>query len=175
MTSLTWDRHKGHTWSYDVVDLGYNYRIDEIRSALGRVQLEKLPRNNQLRQEWTVLYHEVLRELCPSITIPFQNHSGVSSCHLLPILLSEGMRRENFMEQMKSRGNQTSIPDPPIHHFIAYHGLASPVQSSLSVTETVGVREVTLPLYPSLTRSEAMLVVDAVYNSLTSVNQTLST
>ena len=35
MTSLTWDRHKGHAWSYDVVDLGYNYRIDEIRSALG--------------------------------------------------------------------------------------------------------------------------------------------
>ena len=31
MTSLTWDRHKGHAWSYDVVDLGYNYRIDEVR------------------------------------------------------------------------------------------------------------------------------------------------
>ncbi len=31
MTTLTWDRHKGHASSYDVVDLGYNYRIDEIR------------------------------------------------------------------------------------------------------------------------------------------------
>ncbi|MEP7133561.1 MAG: DegT/DnrJ/EryC1/StrS family aminotransferase [Chloroflexota bacterium] len=39
LTSLTLDRHQGHAWSYDVVDLGYNYRIDEIRSALGRVQL----------------------------------------------------------------------------------------------------------------------------------------
>ncbi len=41
MTSLSWDRHKGHAWSYDVVDLGYNYRIDEIRSALGRVPVEE--------------------------------------------------------------------------------------------------------------------------------------
>ena len=39
MTTLTWDRHMGHAWSYDVVDLGYNYRIDEIRAALGMVQL----------------------------------------------------------------------------------------------------------------------------------------
>src|SRR5512135_541044 len=40
MTSLTYDRHRGHANTYDVVDLGYNYRIDEIRSALGCVQLK---------------------------------------------------------------------------------------------------------------------------------------
>lgn len=41
MTSLTWDRHLEQTYSYDVVDLGYNYCIDEIHSALGREQLKK--------------------------------------------------------------------------------------------------------------------------------------
>ena len=46
MTAMTWDRHRGHAWSYDVVALGYNYRIDEIRAALGREQLKKLPANN---------------------------------------------------------------------------------------------------------------------------------
>ena len=40
MTTLTWDRHQGHASTYDVVDLGYNYRIDEIRAALGRERLE---------------------------------------------------------------------------------------------------------------------------------------
>ncbi len=63
MTSLTWDRHKGHAWSYDVVDLGYNYRIDEIRSAIGRVQLKKLEHNNQLRRELTC---PVSRRCCRS-------------------------------------------------------------------------------------------------------------
>ncbi len=46
MTSLTWDRHQGHAYSYDVVELGYNYRIDEIHSALGREQLRKLEAGN---------------------------------------------------------------------------------------------------------------------------------
>jgi len=55
MTSVTWDRHKGHAWSYDVVDLGYNYRLDEIRSALGRVQLSKLDAYNSRRRELTSL------------------------------------------------------------------------------------------------------------------------
>ncbi len=50
MTTLTWDRHKGHAWSYDVVELGYNYRIDEIRAAIGVVQLKKLDRNNDRRR-----------------------------------------------------------------------------------------------------------------------------
>jgi len=51
MTTLTWDRHQGHAWTYDVVALGYNYRIDEIRSALGRVQLGRLEQNNSRRRE----------------------------------------------------------------------------------------------------------------------------
>ena len=63
MTSLTWDRHKGHAWSYDVVDLGYNYRIDEIRAALGKVQLEKLPKNNERRRHLTQVYRDTLQEL----------------------------------------------------------------------------------------------------------------
>src|SRR6266540_3703149 len=117
MTSLTWDRHKGHAWSYDVIDLGYNYRIDEIRSALGRVQLQKLPHNNQRREEWTALYRAMLPELCPELVVPFQHHPGVSSCHLLPVLLPVGMPRQRFMEEMKARGIQTSIHYPPIHEF----------------------------------------------------------
>jgi dTDP-4-amino-4,6-dideoxygalactose transaminase len=56
MTSLTYDRHQGHAFSYDVVVTGYNYRIDEIRSALGLEQLKKLASNNQKRREITENY-----------------------------------------------------------------------------------------------------------------------
>ena len=172
MTSLTWDRHKGHAWSYDVVDLGYNYRIDEIRSALGRVQLKKLARNNQLRRERTALYHELLQELCPSVAIPFQEHPGVSACHLLPVLLPEGAGREAFMEQMKSRGIQTSIHYPPVHHFTAYQDLTAHAPSDLKCTESLAAREVTLPLYPALSEADVTLVVEAVRDSLLFTNTT---
>ena len=82
MTSLSWDRFKGHAWSYDVVDLGYNYRIDEIRSSLGRVQLAKLEGNNARRRDLTALYHECLQELAPQVIVPFKVQRGRSACHL---------------------------------------------------------------------------------------------
>jgi dTDP-4-amino-4,6-dideoxygalactose transaminase len=42
MTSGTWDRHRGHSDSYDVVDVGFNFRLDEPRAALGSSQLAGL-------------------------------------------------------------------------------------------------------------------------------------
>ena len=162
MTSLTWDRHRGHAWSYDVVDLGYNYRIDEIRSALGRVQLGKLEHNNGMRRARTALYHELLQELCPSLGLPFLAHPGVSACHLLPVLLPAGTQRETFMERMKSRGIQTSIHYPPVHLFTAYRGLSGQAGAGLECTEELAARQVTLPLYPALSEANVRLVVEAV-------------
>ena len=69
MTTLTYDRHKGHAHSYDVLDLGYNYRIDEIRSALGLAQLKKLAVNNARRLAFTHQYREALEGTGPGIAI----------------------------------------------------------------------------------------------------------
>lgn len=166
MTSLTWDRHNGHAWSYDVVELGYNYRIDEIRSALGRVQLQKLAHNNQLRRDKTTMYHQALKELCPTIIIPFEKHTGISASHLLPILLPVNTPRVAFMDTMKSKGIQTSIHYPPIHLFSAYREHNASISRKLENTESLAVREVTLPLYPSLSDANINLVVEAVHDSL---------
>ncbi len=112
MTSLTWDRHQGHAWGYDVTDLGYNYRPGEITSALGLAQLHKLQRNNQRRCHLTATYHHLLAEKCPWVGLPFAAHPGTSVCHLLPILLPPQVDRTQFMSGMKSRGNpdQLSLP-----------------------------------------------------------------
>lgn len=104
MTSLTWDRHKGHAWSYDVVDLGFNYRIDEIRAALGLVQLAKVEKNNQRRRDLTQLYRSELAELISQVNVPFENHEGKTSAHIMPILLPKGTNREKFMGSMKEQG-----------------------------------------------------------------------
>ncbi|MBT4087262.1 MAG: DegT/DnrJ/EryC1/StrS aminotransferase, partial [Deltaproteobacteria bacterium] len=165
MTSVTWDRHKGHAWSYDVVDLGYNYRLDEIRSALGRVQLSKLDYYNEHRQKITVLYREWLQALVPAIKIPFRNHPGKSACHLMSILLPSGTDRRQFMDSMKERGIQTSIHYPPIHHFEAYRSNGQQTVS-LPTTEAIAARELTLPLYPTMSSDDIVLVVRSVQGSL---------
>jgi dTDP-4-amino-4,6-dideoxygalactose transaminase len=149
MTTLTWDRHRGHAYTYDVVDLGHNYRIDEIRSALGLVQLRKLPANNVRRRAITARYRQGFAGVgYNGVEIPFLNSAGESSCHIFPILLPPGANRQAFMEAMRARGVQTSIHYPPIHHFSYYRQRYPGL--SLPLTEDVAAREVTLPLYPGM-------------------------
>lgn len=164
MTSLTWDRHRGHAFSYDVVELGYNYRIDELRSALGRVQLTRIPAGNQMRRLLTEEYRQRANRLGLGLQIPFTNHPGTSACHLLPALLPQGANRARFMEIMKQNGIQTSIHYPPIHTFSGYRGQAP--EGSLPVTETVGQREVTLPLFPAMTEEQLGWVLESALMAL---------
>lgn len=162
MTSLTWDRHQGHAWSYDVVDLGYNYRIDEIRSALGREQLKKLDGFNARRRDIAGQYRTLLSELVPGIIVPFNRHPGISAHHIMPVILPRGADRLRFMEKMKEQGIQTSIHYPPIHLFTSYKLDSGKKKPHLPVTEDIASREVTLPLYPTMTDEQVRLVAQAV-------------
>lgn len=161
MTTLTWDRHRGHAHSYDVVALGYNYRLDEIRSALGLVQLERLKGNNELRRQLTAEYRRLLSGL-PGLHVPFGDHPGTSACHIFPILLDSEIDRRSFIQKMREQGIQTSIHYPPIHQFSYYQEHIKGQAGALPLTEKVGLCEVTLPLYPSMTTHDVRAVVDAL-------------
>ena len=161
MTSLTWDRHQGHAYSYDVVDLGYNYRIDELHSALGLAQLAKLRANNARRKALTRQYWQALRE--SEFTLPFCNWDGLPGVepayHIFPALLPAGSDRTLFIDRLRSAGVQTSIHYPPIHQFSYYRQRFTP--EKLPVTEQAAEREVTLPLYPGMEAEEQAIVIQA--------------
>jgi dTDP-4-amino-4,6-dideoxygalactose transaminase len=163
MTSLTWDRHRGHASSYDVVTLGYNYRIDEIRASIGKIQLAKLERNNERRRHLVQRYRESLQEI-PDVIVPFSHHPGLTAAHIMPVLLPQEADRAFFIEEMKAQGIQTSIHYPPVHEFTAYKEMMEH-KDPLSVTEEVARREVTLPLYPSMTNEDVEIVTQAISQS----------
>jgi dTDP-4-amino-4,6-dideoxygalactose transaminase len=149
MTTLTWDRHKGHAYSYDVVDRGYNYRIDEMSSALGIEQLKKLKDNNLHRKELVKYYQQVLSDL-PEITIPFNQYEEEATYHIFPIVLVKTVDRVKFVEYLKEAGIQTSLHYPAIHLFSYYRDVFGTREGVLPNTEYVTKKEVTLPLYPAL-------------------------
>ena len=166
MTSLTWDRHRGRAHSYDVVALGYNYRIDELRSALGLVQLEKLADNNRRRRTISEHYRSELAKL-GFLSLPHSSHPGLSAAHLFPVLLDPGAERQGFIKSMHARGIQTSVHYPPIHQFSLYRqDGGSPY---LPMTEQIALREVTLPLYPTLNDAQVELVIKSVDRELARV------
>tara|TARA_B100001964_G_C14196814_1_gene583824 strand:- start:674 stop:1729 length:1056 start_codon:yes stop_codon:yes gene_type:complete len=161
MTSLSWDRHKGHAFSYDVTDLGYNYRTNEIASALGLCQLKKLDKNNEKRKELSILYRKYL-ENAKGITLPYNNVKEKSSCHLFPVILDEKISRVKFMEFLKKNGIQSSIHYPPIHLFSYYKKRFGFKKGMLPLTEFIGEREVTLPLHPLLKDEDIKYIAEKI-------------
>ncbi len=165
MTTLTWDRHRGHAHSYDVVAPGYNYRIDEMRSALGLVQMQHLKADNLRRQELVDAYRKTLRDM-QGLSVPFGNSPHTSANYIFPVLLDDASRRPGFIEALKGKGIQTSIHYPPIHLFTHYRERYGYGPGSLPITEDVAAREVTLPLYPGMSDADLACVVAAVRQAL---------
>src|SRR6185437_2062221 len=60
LTSSTWDRHRGHDPAYDVVDVGFNFRLDEPRAALGLSRLTRLDEDIATRRAIARAYRERL-------------------------------------------------------------------------------------------------------------------
>jgi dTDP-4-amino-4,6-dideoxygalactose transaminase len=161
MTTLTWDRYRGHSFSYDVVARGYNYRIDEMRAALGTVQLERLERGNALRWDLIRSYREQLSS--PGfLELPFLEAAPGSAHHLFPILLKEGLDRPAFMQTLARQGIQTSIHYPPVHHFSHYRQVLDEDEPHLPRTDDAASREVSLPLFAGMSHEQLEIVAGAV-------------
>src|SRR5207244_11731923 len=61
----------GNSPSYDVTVLGYNYRMDEFRAAIGLIQLMKLGSWNEKRKTLAKIYRRHMEEFCPDVGLPF--------------------------------------------------------------------------------------------------------
>lgn len=167
MTTLTWDRHRGHATQYDVVTAGYNYRPDEIRAAIGREQLKKLPAATERRRQAAERLRRGLLALgIEGLTIPFSAPRGEPVHHLFVILLPEGTDREAFRAELLARGIQTSIHYPPLDSFSVASERWQEAPPSLPVVRRIEGRLVTLPMGPSLSEEQIDWVVQGVKQSL---------
>ena len=147
MTVASFDRMKGRASTYDVAEPGLNYRIDEMRAALGIVQLDKLADANAKRKALTERYFELL-DSNDKVTCPFRHFDrGTPTYHIMPILLSEGVDRQQVIASLAEQGVQSSVHYPFIPGFTAYRGVKGYVPKCQEVSQ----RELTLPLYPTMT------------------------
>jgi len=163
MTVASFDRMKGRAAPSDVLEPGFLYRIDEVRAALGLVQLAKLPEANAARAARVAQYYHRLDALSDYLSVPFRHYSrGTPTYHIMPILLADNVDRSALIEFMKEDGIQTSIHYPAIQSFTAYKDSVGPTPKSQHVSE----HELTLPLYPNMTAQEVDLVCDSIEKNL---------
>jgi dTDP-4-amino-4,6-dideoxygalactose transaminase len=160
MTSATLDRHHGHAYSYDVTDLGYNYRIDEIHAALARCQLKKLETGNERRRLAATSYKDALSKI-DKIKVPFGNYCFPANYHIFPILLDKSINRNSLMVFLREKGIQTSIHYPPVHMFSYYRTIMG--DQILHHTDFVARHELTLPMYADITNEQINFISDALH------------
>jgi len=162
MTSLSYDRAQGHVTAYDVVELGYNYRMDDIRAALALAQLAKLKDDLAQRARVRRLYLEKLSGL--PIAIPFCDHAGPVSNYIFPIVLldSDAPRRDAVRQTMQEDGIQTSVHYPAVHRFSIY----ASADTRLPVTDYVTDNLISLPMFGALSEDAVDQIVESLKRGL---------
>jgi dTDP-4-amino-4,6-dideoxygalactose transaminase len=153
MTSVTWDRHRGYAESYDVVDIGFNLRIDETRAALGLSRLPRLHDEIAKRRDLVRYYRERLGDV-PEITIPWSDADVERASHFgFPIVFETQTARDRAVRELEARRIQTTWY-PSITNLSAYRD-----HPRKPLTEDLSVRHLLLPLSATFTEQQLDLVV----------------
>lgn len=151
MTAMSYQRASGHATNYDIVELGYNYRMDDVRASLGVAQLGKLRDDLEKRSQIREWYQEYLSGL-DFLEVPFRNHKGFVSNYIFPVVLksSTAEKRDQVRAGLHENGIQTSIHYPAIHRFSIYQEFSK----ELPNTEYAADNEITLPMYAKLKKDQ---------------------
>ena len=156
----------GKPWEYDIKDIGYNFRLDEIRSGLGISQLRKLTILNKKRLTAFLYYNKGLKNI-PGLIIPNEKNFKNNSCHLYIIRITTNAKisRDRLFYDLQKNGIGSSVHYKPLHEFTLFRkkGIS---RDSLSVSKRMYKEILSLPMYPQLTRSKQDLVINSIRNAL---------
>ena len=159
MTTMSYQRAKGHATAYDIIDLGYNFRMDDIRASIGCVQMRKLQADLEKRVRVRSKYIEELSKI-GGLIVPFADNTEFVSNYIMPVVLvnSTKDKRDKIRNRIHASGIQTSNHYPAIHKFSIYKDYGA----VLPQTEYVADNEITLPMYADLTDEQIEFVTHTV-------------
>lgn len=159
MTTMSYQRAGGHATAYDIVELGYNFRLDDIHAAIAIEQLKKLPGDLEKRIAVRERYIQNLSKVA-NVVVPFADNTEFVSNYIMPIVLTKGTveDRNKIREAIHEAGIQTSVHYPAIHRFSIYKDYGA----VLPQTEYVTDHEITLPMYAALTLEQVDFICETV-------------
>ena len=154
----------GKPWEYDIKDIGYNYRLDDIRSALGISQLQKLRILNKKRLIAFHYYNKGLKNI-PGLIVPNEKNFKNGSCHLYIIRVTADAKisRDKLFYSLQKKGIGSSVHYKPLHEFTLFRkkGVS---RNSVSVSKRIYKEILSLPMYPQLARSSQDYVIKSITN-----------
>ena len=164
ITSDHKQRAEKSTWSYEMVDLGYNYRLTDFQCALGLSQLRKLPTWISRRQEIAIEYDRAFAEI--SSIMPLRALSDrMHAYHLYVIrLLSERLHTDQhfLFDYLRKNGVGANVHYIPVHLQPFYQEKCATKRGQCKVAEAVYGGLMTLPIFVRLTLKDINMIVETV-------------
>lgn len=161
MTSVTWDRHRGHAETYDVTELGFNYRIDEPRARLAIERLGRLDRSLSEMRRVASSYRAHLEEV-EGLEVPFPaDWVDLSGHFAFPVLVADREARDSVREAMRADGVQSTFY-PSLSQLSEYESAAG----STSNAEEFSDRHLALPFSATMGEEKIEIVVKALTDAL---------
>lgn len=153
-------RDHGRTDKYTHVAVGFNLRFNDVQAAVGRLQLAGLPGYIERRRAIAARYGAGLAGV-PGLTLPAERPGTRMVYHLYPIRLRGEAERDRLAAHLTASGIETGIHYPiPNHLQPAMAGRGAP--PSLPRSEGWARTELSLPMFPGLSDSDADTVISAV-------------
>ena len=150
-----------YPWIFDIKQPGYNYRLDEIRAALGITQLKRIKKINELRKKASSYYNKNLQNI-PGIILPDMVNDKTHSYHLYTIRVTKPYKlsRNQLFKKLKDNGIRTTVYWMPIHKYTAYRKF---VKTSNTLNTTKIYDEIlALPLFPNISKKHQDAVIKVI-------------
>lgn len=152
------------TWYYEIIESGYKYNMDNIQGTLGVEQLKKLERFIAKRRELAEEYNRLLHGI-KEVTTPTEKEYTRHPYHLYPVLVDIeglGISRADFINRLREYNICSSVHFIPLHLHPFYQKRYGYKRGDFPIAEYLFDREVSLPLYPGMSKDDVKYVVDAV-------------
>lgn len=150
-------------WYYEQVELGFNYRMTDIQSALGISQLRRLEDFVARRRQCVIRYEEILQGM--DLVLPWQAEYGRSAWHLYVVQVSEAEERKHIFDRMRRAGILVNVHYIPVHLQPYYHKLGFK-RGDYPNAERYYDRALTLPLFPGLTSEDQKFIAETLRSAI---------
>lgn len=155
-----------NSWYYEIAELGFNFRLNDISCAMGLSQLQKVDRFIARRQNIVRQYREGLRSLAPLLKPVHQKAGNFAAWHIFPVLIDFdrlGCERSAFMEKLRDRSIGSQVHYIPLHLQPFYQNRHGD-QSKLAGAEAYYKKVLSLPLFPSLSDDDVNYVIQILHD-----------
>jgi len=164
MTISASEREKKGAWKYDVAEIGYNYRLDEIRASLGLSQFKRVIEINKRRISIAKKYNKMIKKI-KDILIPTTKIDRNHIYHLYTLKIDDSyhLTRDELIQKLHKNGIGTSVQYWPLHLMSYNKANYNNKKTQFPNSNILKDQVLCLPIFPQMSEKQVEYVVSKLH------------